>query len=284
MRKLQLPVTLTGSAGCTKVTELAAELEAILLTETDRGHGLVHQGTVTCCHHVTTKAGVESWTVGLIGHIAAVVVGIASPAVGDAAAVGALELSVCVAFAGELIAGVAAVILPVTLPACVDAARAVCALELIRSARAHAVTFVEVVTTVVLTIAQPGLLNAQEVVALHLTGRTGDFVAVDLIGAVATVIVAITSVLRGNTLTVTTFYLVLSTAVGGAVDLVRTVAAVALRVAGPLVLDANAVVAPELVLTACGCLPFDDVTWFPLKILLALLVFGFSSCQHQEGK
>lgn len=60
VRKLQLPVTLTGSAGCTEVTELAAELEAILLTETDRGHGLVHQGTVTCCHHVTTKAGVES--------------------------------------------------------------------------------------------------------------------------------------------------------------------------------------------------------------------------------
>lgn len=53
---------------------------------------MVSSWTASCLSHVLLT------TVGLIGHIAAVVVGIASPAVGDAAAVGALELSVCVAF------------------------------------------------------------------------------------------------------------------------------------------------------------------------------------------
>jgi len=201
------------------VAVLAAELESVLLVHTNGVGGVVHQGAVSDLHHVLAQAGVDGGAKMLVADVTTVVIAVTLPGGVNTLAVVALEL-VHLAHTLCLVTLVLAIIITIALPAFVDAARSIGALELVGTAAGLAVLLVPSVSAVIISVAQPRLLDTQEVVALHLANGARHFVAVDFIGVITTVVITITLKLGGDALAVVALQLVFTGAVAGAVDFI----------------------------------------------------------------
>merc|ERR1712244_93090 len=243
----------------------AAEFPAVFVAVDGVGadgvSGLVHEGTVSGCHHVSAQGWVDGGAVLLIRNISTVVIPVTSPCGVDTPAVGTLPLSGGVTHTVQLVTGVVTVVVSVTLPAGVDTFGAIGAFELVGGAGTGAVPLVPVVP-------------------LDLTGGALDLVAVDLVSQIAAVVITVTLELLGDTLAVLTQELVGAGAVGGASNFVRFVSTVSLSVTHPVSLDTASVFTGELIgFTGGGGLSLGVCPGFWVHIFLGVLLanFGFST-------